>query len=162
MQILKIRQANINDKKIIINMILELDEYHFKNCSSFNKELINNYKENYIKVKKFIKNIKIEDFYILELNNKHIGTMMVWDNNGETTIINFYIYKNYRGKGYGRKFLNYIIKNVIKTNYFVLCVYKENYKARKFYKKFGFKFIQTEKTNYGIVKWLRYNLKKDK
>ena len=92
----------------------------------------------------------------MELKGKPIGTIMEWDNNGETTLINFYIDEKYRGNGYGRILLDYVINNM-RNDYCVLSVYKENRKSLDFYYKFGFKYLQEEKTKSGKLYWLRYD-----
>ena len=45
----------------------------------------------------------------------------------------------------------------MKNDYCVLSVYKENKKSVDFYYKFGFKYLQEEKTDSGILYWLRYD-----
>ena len=152
---MNIRQASNKDKEIIRKMVIKTDEYYYNNLPTFNQNVNRDRKRHQTEVETFVDRVNIEDFYILELNNKPIGTIMVWNNNGETTLINFYIEKTYRGKGYGKYLLNYVIDNLV-DSYCVLSVYKENTKALEFYYKFGFEYIQTQKTEEGELLWLIY------
>lgn len=92
--------------------------------------------------------------YIIKDNNKTIGELLLWNNNGEMTISNFDIKKKYRNKGYGTKLLSYVIEQI--DDYCVLCVSENNIRALKLYYKFGFKYTQTEKTNKENMLWLIY------
>ena len=150
---MKIRKANINDKNIIRNFIIKSDIYHYDNCPSFAKNYdlnpIKHYNQSYYLIDK----ININDFYIIEIYNIPIGTIMCWNNNGEITLINFYIDYKYRNLGYGNKLLKYVVN---KYNYCVLGVFEENKKALNFYINFGFKIIQNQSTNSGQLLWLKY------
>ena len=153
---LAIRRAGKSDKKIIRDFVLKTDEYYLRTCPTFAK----NYNKNPDKIRKqsetFVDRINIRDFHIMELKGKPIGTIMEWNNDGETTLINFYVDEKYRGNGYGRILLEHVIDNM-KNDYCVLSVYKENKKSVDFYYKFGFKYLQEEKTDSGILYWLRYD-----
>lgn len=151
-----IRRATVSDKDDIRKMIIATDDYYYNNCPSFVKNYNTNPKYYQKQSETFVDKITISDFYIMELNNRVIGTIMEWDNNGETTLINFFVYKQYRGKGYGRMLLDHVIENM-KTDYCVLSVYKENKKSVDFYYKYGFKYLQTEETDSGTLLWLRYD-----
>ena len=153
---INIRRATKSDKSIITGFVLKTDEYYLKTCPTFAK----NYNKNPDKIRKqsetFVDRINISDFHILELNGNPIGTIMEWDNSGETTLINFYIDESYRGSGYGTVLLKHVIKHM-KSNYCVLSVYEENRSAVRFYKKFGFRYLQKEDTDAGTLLWLRYD-----
>ena len=153
---INIRRATNADKKIIRYFVVKTDEYYLRTCPTFaknwNKDPVGNMKNS----EYFVDRIDIRDFWIMELKGEPIGTIMEWDNNGETTLINFYIDDNYRGNGYGRMLLEYVINNM-KNDYCVLSVYKENRKSLDFYYKFGFKYLQEEKTESGKLYWLRYD-----
>lgn len=153
---INIRHATSADKKIIRYFVVKTDEYYLRTCPTFaknwNKDPVGNMKNS----ESFVDRIDIRDFWIMELKGKSIGTIMEWDNDGETTLINFYIDEKYRGNGYGRMLLEYVIDNM-KNDYCVLSVYKENRKSLDFYYKFGFKYLQEEKTKSGKLYWLKYD-----
>lgn len=151
-----IRRATKADKKIITDFVLKTDEYYMKTCPTFAKNYNKDPEKNREQSRTFVDRINISDFHILELNGEPIGTIMEWDNDGETTLINFYVDETYRGNGYGRLLLDHVI-NGMKNKYCVLSVYKENEKSLKFYYKYGFKFLQEEETDAGVLYWLRYD-----
>jgi|GEM_PF-5039797 len=154
-----IKKAKASDRTIIQNLIVKSDIYHYNNCISFKNEFDNNPEKYNQQSLTLVDKINISDFYIMNLKNIPIGTIMSWNNNGETTLINFYIEKEYRNQGYGKILLNYVIKNM-KTTYCVLSVFKENKTALNFYYHFGFKFLQFEKTKSGDLFWLIYSKNK--
>ena len=151
-----IRRAKYEDKELIRYMVKKMDDYHYNTCLSFRQAVNQNYNKHHQQSATLVDRINIEDFYILEVFNKPIGTIMVWDNNGETTLINFFIEEKYRNQGYGTYLLDKIIKDM-QTSYCVLSVFKENKKSLEFYYRYGFYYIQTEETNQGKLLWLRYN-----
>ena len=151
-----VRRARYKDKEIIRDMIRKTDDYHYENCPSFRKEVNKNYAEHRKQSDTLIDRVNVGYFYILEVCGNPVGTIMVWDNNGETTLINFFIEEEYRGKGYGRYLLNRVIKDM-RTPYCVLAVFEENKKSLDFYYRFGFYYIQTEETSEGKLLWLRYD-----
>ena len=151
-----VRRAKYKDKEIIRGMIRKTDDYHYESCPSFRKEVSKNYVEHRKQSDTLIDRVNVGDFYILEVCGNPVGTIMAWDNNGETTLINFFIEEEYRGKGYGRYLLNRVIKDM-RTPYCVLAVFEENKKSLDFYYRFGFYYIQTEETSEGKLLWLRYD-----
>lgn len=153
---LKVRQCCKEDKKLIQKFILELDNYHYNNCPLIAKEINKNKLKYYKQSISLVDKVDIKLFYILELNDNPIAIIMVWNNQGEITLINFYVKENYRNSGYGSFLLKYVI-NKIKESYCVLAVYEENKNSIDFYYKFGFKLIQVENTNEGKLLWLRYD-----
>lgn len=151
-----IRQANNNDRTTIRNLTMDLDEYY---C-----EIMPKFKETYDDEKRrqsydFVNKLNIKDFYIMETSKKKvIGTIAKWNNNGEITLLNFYIKPEFRGKGYGKTMLDKVISDM-DENYCVLSVYRDNKKSIKFYNDYGFKYLQTEETPEGKLMWLIYTKK---
>ncbi len=153
---MKVRKATNEDVELIKYFILKSDTYHYETCKTFKDNIDKNpnkYKE---QTDRFIESIGSKYSYLLIENNIPIGTIMVWDNNGETTLVNFYINEQYRNRGYGTYLLSYVIKNM-NTDYCVLSVFEENIKSLEFYYHYGFKYLQTEKTDSGNLLWLVYN-----
>lgn len=151
-----IRRAKYKDKETLRYMIRKTDQYHYDNCPLFAKDVDINPVAHRKESDTLIDRVDVKDFYIMELYSNPIGTIMVWDNNGETTLINFFIEEEYRGRGYGRLLLDRIIKDM-KTSYCVLGVFEENKKSLEFYYRYGFYYIQTEETTSGNLLWLRFD-----
>lgn len=150
-----ITRATDKDKEILREMINETDNYHYENCPTFAKAVDKNFKKHKEQSNTLIDRVDASLFYILKIYNKPVGTIMVWDNNGETTLTNLYIDERYRSKGYGKILLDYVIDNM-ETSYCVLGVFEENTKALNFYYRYGFKYIQLQKTDQGNLLWLEY------
>lgn len=144
-----IRRANINDKNTILEMLYESDIENKEmsetlNSSYTDEELIENNKK--------IIDKHIDEFYILEVNNSSIGTIMEWNNKGEVTLCNFHIKKEYRNKGYGKKLIDYMLNNS-KDGYVVLSAFQFNNNAINFYKHIGFEEIHISETKFGKMIW---------
>jgi ribosomal protein S18 acetylase RimI-like enzyme len=88
-----------------------------------------------------------QDYYIeggsvfIKYMDEYIGYGQLIIDEGEPTIVNFGIIKDYRNKGYADLLLKYIINIVYSLNYFEvkIKVYSENTKALNLYIKNGFK-----------------------
>jgi ribosomal protein S18 acetylase RimI-like enzyme len=65
---------------------------------------------------------------------------------GEMYLDCFAVDSNYRGQGFGSKLLEFLIEEFVgkKSQVFGLLVEKENFNAKKLYKKTGFKFVNDQ------------------
>lgn len=83
--------------------------------------------------------IKNDDFYVMERENKIIGyiTILKRKNSRSVRLYNFTIHKDYRGKGYSHILITYILTLYIAYNIY-LEVRKDNIQAIKLYEKYGF------------------------
>lgn len=126
-----IRKATLED----LNEIYEMESESF-GLDAYSKRLL-------------ISQIKYNDFYILQLDNKIIGytTLTVRKFWNSARISNFLIHKNYRGKGYSNELMNYI-KESYKNLKITLEVRIDNAIAINAYKKAGFEIIGNIKNYY--------------
>lgn len=137
-----IRRAKETDRDILIDLMVKSDLYHIElgdKERSINELIERNSR---------MIDSNINKFYVIE-EDSVIGTVMVWDNNGEITLNNLYIREEYRGKGYCSELINYILKD-IKEDYIVLGVYPNNIIANNVYRHLGFKLLQDT----GDLLWL--------
>ena len=91
-------------------------------------------------------------FYCVELDRKMIGRLVVSKSRDEDKpdageIAAMYLAGEYWDKGYGRKMMDFSIKEIKKMGYdeAFLWVLEENSRARKFYEKCGFEFDGAKK-----------------
>lgn len=150
-----IRKATNNDRRNIRNMTVDLDDYYCETIPSFKKHYTTKQRQQSYD---FVNKLPISNFHIMSVNGKSIGTIAKWNNNGEWTLLNFWVDPKYRRKGYGTMLLKNAIQD-INDEYCVLSVYKDNKPSVQFYKNFGFKHIRTEKDESGDSYWLRYDMK---
>jgi len=89
--------------------------------------------------------------YFLIKDNEYIGYGQIILNRGVYTLVNFGILEEYRGCGFGIKFINYIIELCIKDNIsdLYIRVDEKNIKAINLYKKIGFDVIDE------VILWQR-------
>lgn len=91
----------------------------------------------------------IQDYYLknncyfLIKDNEYIGYGQIILNRGFYTLVNFGILEEYRGIGFGTRFIRYIIDLCIKDNIYDLYIRvdEKNIKAINLYKKIGFNVI---------------------
>lgn len=89
---------------------------------------------------------EVQDYYVddgsffIKKDGSHIGYGQFIVKNGEPTVVNFGILKFYRGKGYGRYFLKYILNCLKKIGYnkAYIKVDTDNTVAINLYKSVGF------------------------
>ena len=77
-------------------------------------------------------------YFVYEDNDEIVGYIGSWISDN-TTILNFCVKKEYRGKGIGRLLLEEVLK--IKEGSITLEVRKSNLKAISFYEKNGFQSV---------------------
>ncbi|WP_294242344.1 GNAT family N-acetyltransferase [Pseudobutyrivibrio sp.] len=99
--------------------------------------------------------------YLLLKEDDHAsGIVKLLVNRNDIEVASFYILEEYRGRGFGRKILEYIFSEY-KDRHFVLWVLETNLNARAFYEKCGFEL--TDKTRLidrgGKFKQLMYERK---
>lgn len=118
-------------------------ESSVKNTHTFLKE------EDFIKIKKEIKDIlKSLLIYTYSYENKIVCFAGISEDNLEA----LFCHKDYIGKGFGRKLIDYVIKNLNIKN---VDVNADNFSAYEFYKKAGFKdtgISYTDCYGYKIIK----------
>ena len=90
-----------------------------------------------------------QNTYLLKVNGKTVGfscTGKSSDTEGANEIIAIYLLKEYHGKKLGYFLLSKTISMFADNAKIVLWVLKNNEKAIRFYKKFGFDFNGNQKT----------------
>ncbi len=88
--------------------------------------------------------------FVLASNNIVIGYLNFWVVPDGIELNNIAIHENYRGKGYGKLLLQFLIEcgKVFKSEKIFLEVKEDNLIAQKLYKKHGFKEIYIRKNYY--------------
>lgn len=141
-----LKNSNIDERDSIIELIFK----HMKEERTFNSNLrfVDNLDEStHEDLSRWLKGIKC--LYIKE-NTKIIGYCCIKRIDTECTVISdLYIDKSYRGKGYGKVFIDYI-KTIYKNDKIILSVISDNINGIEFYKRMGFKST-------GIVKKTDHN-----
>lgn len=79
---------------------------------------------------------------------------------GEIYLDCFAVDRHYRGQGFGSKLLEFLIEEFTekKNQVFGLLVEKENFNAKKLYKKMGFKFVDDKRLMGKILEHWQVNL----
>lgn len=99
-------------------------------------------------------------YLLLKNDDQASGIVKLLVNRNDIEVASFYILEEYRGRGFGRKILEYIFSEY-KDRHFVLWVLETNLNARAFYEKCGFEL--TDKTRLinrgGEFKQLMYERK---
>ena len=99
-------------------------------------------------------------YLLLKDDDQASGIVKLLVNRNDIEVASFYILEEYRGRGFGRKILEYIFSEY-KDRHFVLWVLETNLNARAFYEKCGFEL--TDKTRLidrgGEFKQLMYERK---
>ena len=140
MKIIK-RKAKKEDIKFLENNKLDiilkgnLDEIPEESKIKELKEYINK------EVNKYI-----EQYQILEIDNKMIGDFLITNYEDRKLIDEIYIVNEYRNKKIGKNILLDILKSYKKNIY--LWVYKNNVIAINLYKNLNFNIIKETKTRY--------------
>ena len=100
--------------------------------------------------------------YSISVNNQIIGFLMAMSAIDTADILNISINKDYQGKGYGKKLLHNLIKNLKDRaiGQLILEVRKSNQAAITFYLKHGFEEISLRK-NYYMINSKHPNQKED-
>ncbi len=88
--------------------------------------------------------------FVLASNNIIVGYLNFWVVPDGIELNNIAIHENYRGKGYGKLLLQFLIEcgKVFKSEKIFLEVKEDNLIAQKLYKKYGFKEIYIRKNYY--------------
>jgi len=132
--------------------------------NSFNDELIERLKE--LEIENLGKGAAINEWQIPVIirygrllvaenyNGKIIGVCEIireWKEKSVAFIHSFYIIKEYRRKGIGRKFLSFTLEVVKRENFssIELTVDPENFAALRLYKDHGFMVSELRKNEYG-------------
>lgn len=99
-------------------------------------------------------------YLLLKEDDQASGIVKLLVKRNDIEVASFYILEEYRGRGFGRKILEYIFSEY-KDRHFVLWVLETNLNARAFYEKCGFEM--TDKTRLidrgGEFKQLMYERK---
>jgi len=84
-------------------------------------------------------------FFVFFINEELMGYAGYWIGFKEAHITKFTVAPEYRRKGFGTLFMNFIFEQVLKENIqkIVLEVREMNYPARRLYEKMGFQIIGT-------------------
>ena len=121
--------------------IAKLIEYKLASILDYDKEITIEDKERITNfVKKSIPN-QINDYKVIEIDNKIIGCLYLEPYQDGILLNEIYLEEDYRNQGIGTD----IIKNILQNNPKVyLWVYKENKKALKLYQSLNFTIEETE------------------
>lgn len=84
-------------------------------------------------------------YYLIEGNNEHIGYIGLELNKKHLFLSKIYIKALYRGKGYGKKAIQFVEKMAFKNklNQIILTVNKNNINSITVYKKIGFSIVDS-------------------
>ena len=134
----KLRKAKNEDKELLISYKLATIFAYADNLDKKEIDKINNYVLESIKE-------EINDYKVIEIDNKVIGSLLVRKENNEVLLDEIYIEEKYRGLGIGSKLIREILN---KHSVVYLWVYKENTGAIKLYSSLGFKIIEETETRY--------------
>jgi len=90
---------------------------------------------------------QIEDYYVIELNNKIIGCGGInYEPDKNAAIISWdIIHPDFQRKGLGKELLTYRIDRIKKMGIYPQVIVRTSQFTNKFYKKNGFKLIETVK-----------------
>jgi N-acetylglutamate synthase-like GNAT family acetyltransferase len=136
---MKIRKASKKDSVKISNLIdKSLNEVNSKDYTKKQISILRS-KNN---PKRVIEKLKERSIFVLEKNNKIIGTVDI--NLKKRIIGGFYINPKFIGKGLGKKLLDFIENYAKKKRIRKLKLYSTK-TALGFYKKYGYKIIKKEK-----------------
>jgi ribosomal protein S18 acetylase RimI-like enzyme len=83
------------------------------------------------------------DLYLIMINNKHIGLVVIKNLNDNIWISTFFIDEKYRSLGYGRHIIN-LIREKYNNRELRLRVLSKNIEGINFYKSCGFKKESTD------------------
>ena len=134
---MEIRKITRADKKIVVDMMRDFYNSPALITNGSEKIFDNN-------VESCIKNSPYIEGYVFEIENKIIGYGMIAKSfstefGGECIWIeDIYLEKDYRAKGFGTKFINYVKEN-FPGKILRLEAEHDNQRALTTYKKFGFK-----------------------
>ncbi len=134
----KLRKAKNEDKELLISYKLATIFAYANNLDKKEIDKINNYVLESIKE-------EINDYKVIEIDSKVIGSLLVRNENNEVLLDEIYIEDKYRGLGIGSKLIREILS---KHSVVYLWVYKENAEAIKLYSSLGFKVIEETETRY--------------
>ena len=134
---MEIRKITRADKKIVVDMMRDFYKSPALITNGSEKIFDNN-------VESCIKNSPYIEGYVFEIENKIIGYGIIAKSfstefGGECIWIeDIYLEKDYRGQGFGTKFINYVKENY-PGKILRLEAEHDNQRALTTYKKFGFK-----------------------
>ena len=134
---MEIRKITRADKKIVVDMMRDFYKSPALITNGSEKIFDNN-------VESCIKNSPYIEGYVFEIENKIIGYGIIAKSfstefGGECIWIeDIYLEKDYRGQGFGTKFINYVKEN-FPGKILRLEAEHDNQRALTTYKKFGFK-----------------------
>ena len=142
-----IRKANINDCSVITHIVTVSwnETYPGIVPDSFLKELKENEEE---RKKKMQESFLKDNYLVLEVDNKVVGfaryeqaDTKLFPNYGE--IVALYLLSDYHGKGYGKRLVNVVIKELKQMGFkqMIIACLKGN-PSNEFYKHIGGKYLQ--------------------
>lgn len=103
-------------------------------------------------IKRHIKNNNLMRYFVMETKHDKafIGQVSLWIDEDKAQINNFYIVKDFQGKKFGKKFMDYIMNyfKSIKIKEITLEVRSSNKVAINLYESYGFKAITTRNNYY--------------
>lgn len=139
---MEIRYINSLDDRNLISKIYE-DSWRFSYKGIIPQDFLDK-----IPKGNWNKNFDIADWktVIFILDGNYIGTSSFSKSrlekyNESAEVISIYFLPEYIGLGYGKRLLDYVVKELKEMGYteVFLWVLEENYRARNFYEKYGFK-----------------------
>ena len=128
--------------------IAKLIQYKLASILAYDKKITAEEKE---RITNFVKNSipnQINDYKVIEIDNKIIGCLYIESYQDGILLNEIYLEEEYRNQGIGTD----IIKNILQNNSKVyLWVYKENEKALKLYQSLNFTIEESEEKRYLMV-----------
>jgi ribosomal protein S18 acetylase RimI-like enzyme len=122
---MKFRKARLKDFDELLKLI---------------KKLVNRWSLDYLDYWRDNKNKLLKNTYVLELQAKIVGYVVFKVQKNSIYVVDVYVLKKYRGKGFAFKLLKVAdkLKKDFNKKYVDVDVNVKNYPARKLYRKMGF------------------------
>ncbi len=136
------------DDKQILNLMMENTKYHMQICPEYKKAVQGT--DLYEANRKFLKSKDVYTIVVKDSGDQICGYLCYKKReNGTIVISDFYVSSTVRGKGYGRKLMDKIVKKFPNKTIKLRCL-KDNKLGLKFYKKYGFIITTVDTDEIGI------------
>lgn len=145
-------------------------DHYLKNCKETDKDFIYNLKKESIydyvnriwgwneeyQIKDFETDFILENFKIIEVNNKYVGFVQINEDILNVNITEIHIIREYQGKGVGGRIISNIIKQATKDDKTVsIGCFIDNNRAKQLYERLGFKVISITDTHYQMKYYVK-------
>lgn len=145
-------------------------EYCLKNCKQTDKNFIYNLKKKSIydyvnriwgwneeyQIKDFGIDFILENFKIIECDNKYIGFVQISEDMSNVNITEIHIIREYQSRGVGGNIIGNIIRQAIKDDKTIsIGCFIDNTRAKQLYERLGFKVISITDTHYQMKYYIK-------